>query len=119
MVNEATRILCAAGVSAIKEDASIKKTVKQYRARGGAVHPLRRLQPPDRARASVSYDDSSEKPLADAWHALYSPHWKFRWMKDKLHKEPERLLRLQAHHHHRRRGPAGAGRPPYWSRRSG
>lgn len=82
VVNEATRILRAAGISVIKEDASIKKTGKQYRVRVALFIHFDASTPPSRAGASVGYDDPSDKPLADAWRALYSPHWKFRWMKD-------------------------------------
>ncbi len=82
VVNEATRLLRAAGISVIKEDASIKKTGKQYAARVAIFIHFDASSPPNRAGASIGYDDNSDKPLADAWRQLYKKYWPFRWMKD-------------------------------------
>jgi hypothetical protein len=82
VVNEATRILREAGISVVKEDASIKKTGKQYRVKVAIFIHFDASSPPSRAGASIGYDDASDKSLADAWRQLYTRYWKFRWMKD-------------------------------------
>jgi hypothetical protein len=38
--------------------------------------------PPCHSGASIGYNNEIYRPAADAWRALYSQYWKFRWMKD-------------------------------------
>lgn len=82
VTNEAVRILRAAGISVIKEDASIKVTNKKYRVHTAVFIHFDGTNPPGRAKASVGYKGSSDKPAADAWKQLYSKYWGFGFMND-------------------------------------
>lgn len=82
VTNEAVRILRAAGISVIKEDASIKTTNKRYRVHTAVFIHFDGTTPPGRAKASVGYKGSSDKPAADAWKQLYSKYWQFGFMRD-------------------------------------
>lgn len=85
VTGEATRILRAAGVSVIQEDASIKradKRDKRYQVKVAVFIHFDGSEPAGRAGASIGYDDSTDQPAASAWRALYSKYWPFRWKDD-------------------------------------
>ena len=83
VADEAVAVLRAAGVDAVKEDASIKHTDRNYRCRL-AVFVHFDDSPQGTSGPSVGYDHDSDAPAADAWKALYRVSFPFNdtWRPD-------------------------------------
>ena len=81
VADEATRILTEAGLKVARIPADLDKgTVYDVGLAlfihfDGATHPCS-------SGASIGYKGSSDQPAAQAWKALYSKHWRFKWMDD-------------------------------------
>ncbi len=79
VADEATRILRSAGVSVIREDATLQGV---YDVKVAIFIHFDGDNPSCRTGASVGYNDPTDKPAASEWKALYSNYWPFRWMSD-------------------------------------
>jgi hypothetical protein len=84
VADEATRILRQAGVSAIREDASLKLPARQNERFRVKVAVFIHFDDPDGGEtgASVGFKDSSDEPAATAWKKLYSKFFPFKFMPD-------------------------------------
>jgi hypothetical protein len=79
VADEATAVLRAAGVSVIREKAEFSG---RYNVRIAVFIHFDGADDVCVSGASIGYDDSTDKPAADEWKALYSRYWPFRWMND-------------------------------------
>jgi hypothetical protein len=79
VADEATRVLREAGVSVIREDASL---IGRYNVQIAVFLHFDGSRTRCSSGASVGYDDATDKPAANAWKALYSQYWPFRFMED-------------------------------------
>lgn len=82
VTNEAVRVLREAGVTVIKEDATIKHSNKRFQVTTAVFIHFDSSNPPGRVGASVGYNDQSDGPAAQAWKQLYGRYFPFRWMGD-------------------------------------
>jgi len=76
VANEAVAVLRAAGVDAVKEDASIKHSNRIYQCKLATfVH----FDDPDAGESgpSVGYPHDSDREAATQFKALYSEYWPF------------------------------------------
>lgn len=83
VANEAVAILCVAGVDAVKEDASIKHSDRNYQCKVAVfVH----FDDPDSGESgpSVGYDHNSDADAASEWKKLYREFFPFSetWRED-------------------------------------
>jgi len=81
VADEATRLLQAAGVRVIREDASFDD---YYEVALAIFIHFDGNKYPCSSGAMVGYNDPSDEPAAREWKALYGKYWPFRWMKDNL-----------------------------------
>lgn len=72
------------GISVIREDASL---FGKYHVKLALFIHFDGDKKPCQSGASIGYNDATDKPAADAWRALYSKYWKFRWMPDNFTKD--------------------------------
>jgi hypothetical protein len=84
VADEATRILRRAGVSTIREDASLKRPDRQNERFRVKVAVFLHFDDPDGGEtgASVGYKGSTDEPAAAAWKKLYAKFFPFRFMPD-------------------------------------
>jgi hypothetical protein len=84
VADEATRILRNAGVSAIREDASLKRPERRNERFRVKVATFLHFDDPDSGEtgASVGFKGSSDAGAASAWKKLYSKFFPFRFMPD-------------------------------------
>ena len=80
VANEATRILKDAGINVIREDAYLED--EKYQVKLAIFIHFDASSSLCKSGASIGYDDITDKPAADAWKALYSEFWQFKWMPD-------------------------------------
>ncbi len=78
VANEATRILRQAGVSVIRAKASLSG---RYRCKVAVFMHFDGSENGS-SKASVGYNDPTDKPAASAWKALYGRYWPFGFMGD-------------------------------------
>jgi len=79
VANEAARILQEAGVTVIREDASLQN---RYYVKVAVFLHFDASSPGGSSGASVGYNDDTDKPAAHAWKELYGKYWPYRWMSD-------------------------------------
>lgn len=84
VADEATRILRSTGVRVIREDAFLDS--EKYKVKLAIFIHFDGNDTPCSSGASIGYNDSTDKPAADAWKALYSKHWTFTWQPDNFTK---------------------------------
>ena len=84
VADEATRILRRAGVSTIREDASLKRPERQNERFRVRIAVFLHFDDPDGGEtgASVGFKGSSDEPAAAAWKKLYSKFFPFPFMRD-------------------------------------
>jgi len=84
VADEATRILRGAGVSTIREDASLKLSARQNERFRVQVAVFLHFDDPDggESGASVGFKNSSDEPAAAEWKKLYAKFFPFRFMPD-------------------------------------
>ncbi|MBA3962637.1 MAG: hypothetical protein H0X40_12150 [Chthoniobacterales bacterium] len=84
VANEATRILRAAGVCTIREDASLKRPERRNERFRVKVAVFLHFDDPDTGEsgASVGYKGLSDQPAALEWKKLYGTFFPFRFMPD-------------------------------------
>jgi hypothetical protein len=84
VADEATRILRRAGVSTIREDASLKRPERQKERFRVRIAVFLHFDDPDGGEtgASVGFKGSSDEPAAAAWKKLYSKFFPFPFMRD-------------------------------------
>jgi hypothetical protein len=84
VADEATRILRKAGVSTIREDASLKRPERQNERFRVRIAVFLHFDDPDGGEtgASVGFKGSSDEPAAAAWKKLYSKFFPFPFMRD-------------------------------------
>jgi Fungal chitosanase of glycosyl hydrolase group 75 len=84
VADEATRILRAAGVSTIREDASLKRPERRMERFRVKTAVFLHFDDPDGGEtgASIGFKGSSDEPAATAWKKLYSKFFPFRFMPD-------------------------------------
>jgi Fungal chitosanase of glycosyl hydrolase group 75 len=84
VADEATRILRAAGVSTIREDASLKRPERQDERFRVKVAVFLHFDDPDQGEtgASIGFKGASDEPAASAWKKLYSKFFPFAFMPD-------------------------------------
>jgi len=84
VADEATRILRRAGVSTIREDASLKRPERQHEHFRVKIAVFLHFDDPDggESGASVGYKGSTDEPAAAAWKKLYAKFFPFRFMPD-------------------------------------
>ena len=86
VANDATRILRSAGVSTIREDASLKRADRQNERFRVRIAVFLHFDDPDSGETgpSVGYDDPSDEPAAASWKKLYGKFCPFPFMPDNL-----------------------------------
>jgi hypothetical protein len=84
IANEATRILREAGVSTIREDASLKRPERRNERFRVKVAVFLHFDDPDggESGASVGYKGATDEPAAAEWKKLYSKFFPFQFMPD-------------------------------------
>jgi len=84
VADKATRILRKAGVSTIREDASLKRPERQNERFRVRIAVFLHFDDPDGGEtgASVGFKGSSDEPAAAAWKKLYSKFFPFPFMRD-------------------------------------
>ncbi|MCP4214825.1 MAG: hypothetical protein GY765_09215 [bacterium] len=80
VADEATRLLRAAGIDVIREDAFLDP--EKYRVDLALFIHFDGSDSPGASGASIGFDDISDKPAADQWKTLYSKYWPYKWMPD-------------------------------------
>jgi len=81
VADEATRILEEAGVSVKRVNAEEIKG-ETYNVKDAVFIHFDGSTENTTSGASVGYDDSTDKPAADAWKELYSKYWDKKWQPD-------------------------------------
>jgi len=79
VANEATRILRKAGISVIRSKADHYRYSEVDLAVSIHFDGCAKICG---SGASIGYDDPTDKPAADAWRALYSSYFGFKWQED-------------------------------------
>jgi hypothetical protein len=79
ITQRATDILRKHGVTVIHEDASLDK---DYFVDLAVFCHFDGSTNPDAKKASVGYDDPTDKPASDDWKAAYSTIWNYGWHAD-------------------------------------
>jgi hypothetical protein len=84
VADEATRILRQAGVSTIREDASLKRPERRDERFRVKVAVFLHFDDPDQGEtgSSIGFKGASDEPAASAWKKLYSKFFPFRFMPD-------------------------------------
>lgn len=79
VADAAARALADAGLSVIRENASL---YGPYHVKLALFIHFDGSNPPCRSGASIGYDDPTDKPAADLWKEIYAQYWPFAWMPD-------------------------------------